>query len=307
MFTLNENTNLYVDKELFYDIDDITSNLSDDEKHFTVLALFGVLSMTMNTNLPTTFISLDIILATMAQNINFKATAKIRTGIMNGLNRLYDNKLIKLSEPFDGKKGQIVSLDSSLVLHRQDNTFTQISRKELATIMKSSTPHHLITLFHGLASRWNMVAYISFNETGWNKNNYVNNDWKLYKTLSCFPTQEQLKNSWCMDEDGAIQRSEDWNVSRTMFSKYFDELIELGLISRITVQEENKHSYYCRPIHKKCVEEILGELQRQQEYMKQSKQQATEPIEDTEPTEPIEQPKQSKASSRGKNKEWYMD
>ena len=96
MFTLNDKTNLFVDKKLFCDINDITIDLSDDDKHFTVLALFSVLAMTMNTDLPTTFTSLDIILATMAQDINFKATTKIRTGIMDGLNRLYENELIKL-------------------------------------------------------------------------------------------------------------------------------------------------------------------------------------------------------------------
>lgn len=317
MFTLNDKTNLFVDKKLFCDINDITIGLSDDDKHFTVLALFGVLAMTMNTDLPTTFTSLDIILATMAQDINFKATTKIRTGIMNGLNRLYENKLIKLSEPFDGKKGQIVALDTTLVLHKQNNKFTQISRKELATIIKESNmPHHSITLFHELASRWNMSAYTAFEDSGWNKTDYYNNNWKLYKTLSCFPTQEQLKNSWCMDINGAIERSEYWDIPRTTFTRYIDKLIEMGLISRITVQEDNKHSYYCRPMHKQCVSEVLEELQRQQEHMieqttepnKQPTETPTEqPKEEQQPSEPIqpkEEPKQITGKSSGRQRKW---
>ena len=317
MFELSENYNLSIDDRLFecyiQDIEQKDSTLTTEDLHFIILAMIGCIAI-HNPYAPHVYMTLDMIIMTMAQDINFKATAKIRTGIMNGLNILKKYGVIKMSENLTGDKKQVVCISTSKLAHKTDDKtddktikYFQISREELATIIKeSNVPHHLITIMCNYCSRFNVLAYVSFNT--WKKT-YCDSGATLYKKLSCWASQNTLKHTWINTLDKQIERKNDWDVSQPQFSKYLQQLINLKIFDRIVDYKENGNttSYYFRPIHKECVAWSLELLSKQQEYMKQSKQQDVEPIEDTEPTLPVEQPKQSKASSRGKNKEWYMD
>lgn len=295
MFKINDNeNNLYIDKSLFDEIDEITKGLSDDDKHYTVLAMLGVMTVS-NKFAPFIITSLDLILMTMAQDINFKATAKVKKGIMNGINLLNEKGLIELNEPLNGSAKQFVTLTAKPLEHINRESFFQISREELATIMKSKTPNHLATIFCNEAARWNMDAYLAFEEYGWNKNDYHDNNWQLYKHLGCYPERQELKTSWISlpSEKGefkVLERSEEWKVSETMITSYINEMIELGLINRVISYGVNnkdckKRAYYCRPQHTECLAEVLEQIKEQKKYNALKKQQSLEPVELVEPVQ----------------------
>lgn len=307
MFTLNDNVNnLYIDKELFYKIDDITIGLSDDDKHYTVLAMLGALAMA-SSRMPYMFTSFDMILMTMANNASFEGTAKNRRGIMDGLNRLHNEKMIVLSEPLKDDKKQVVTLDAKLLLHKEGNSFFQISRQELATIMTDKTPHHLVVVFCAMNSRFNMDSYSMFDDFKWNKYDYKENAtaWKRYKYLSCYSTQEEFKTTWCSipnkEEYTVIERKEVWDISNRALTNIFNKLVDLELVSRVIRNIDGKNnSYYCRPIHAQCIEELLPILDGQVKYTK-AKQQEVEPINDTIAEE---QPTKHGGKANGRNKRW---
>lgn len=284
MFKINDGeNNLYIDKTLFGEIDEITKGLSDDDKHYTVLAMLGVMTVS-NKFAPFIVTSLDVILMTMAQDINFKATAKIRKGVMNGINLLNETGLIELNEPLDGSAKQFITLTAKPLEHINGESFFQISREELATIMKSKTPNHLATIFCNEASRWNMDAYLVFEEYGWNKNDYHDNNWQLYKHLGCYPGRKELKISWVSlpSKKGegfkVLERSEEWCVTDKAITGYINEMIELGLICRVITYESNnkdcnKRANYCRPQHAECLAEVLEQIKEQKKYIALKKQQ----------------------------------
>lgn len=318
MFTLNDNVNnLYIDKELFYKIDDITIGLLDDDKHYTVLAMLGALAMA-SSRMPYMFTSFDMILMTMANNTSFEGTTKNRKGIMDGLNRLHNEKMIVLSEPLKDDKKQVITLDAKLLLHKEGNSFFQISRQELATIMTDKTPHHLAVVFCAMNSRFNMDSYSMFDDFKWNKYDYKENAtaWKRYKHLSCYSTQEEFKTTWCSipNKEGGytvIERKEVWDISNRALTNIFNKLVDLELVSRVIRNIDGKNnSYYCRPIHAQCIEELLPILDGQVKHTK-AKQQEVEPINDTIAEEQLkqqlkEEPKQitDRSSGRQKPKKW---
>lgn len=281
MFELNEIHNLKIDDRLFeYYIQDIerrNSTLTTEDLHFVLLAMIGCIAI-HNPNAPYVYMTLDMIIMTMAQDINFKATTKIRTGIMNGLNILKKYDVIRTSEKFTGDKKQIVCISTTKLAHvikDDDNDdvtikFFQISRKELATIMKeSNVPHHLIAIMCNYCSRFNVLAYISFNDEKdtWEKS-YVDNGIDLYKKLSCWASQNTLKHTWINTLDKQIERKNEWQVTQAQFSKYCQQLIDFKIFDRIVINNDgNKISHYFRPMHKKCVEWSLELLEKQQEYM----------------------------------------
>lgn len=305
MFKINDNeNNLYIDKSLFDEIDEITKGLSDDDKHYTVLAMLGVMTVS-NKFAPFIITSLDLILMTMAQDINFKATAKVKKGIMNGINLLNEKGLIELNEPLNGSAKQFVTLTAKPLEHINGESFFQISREELTTIMKESKiPNHLAAIFCNEAARWNMEAYIAFEEYGWNKNDYHDNDWQLYKHLGCYPERQELKTSWISlpSEKGefkVLERSEEWKVSETMITSYINEMIEIGLINRVISYGVNnkdckKRAYYCRPQHTECLTEVLEQIKEQKKYIALKKQQDELEDEPELVEVPQETPKQNK-------------
>ena len=67
-----------------------------------------------------------------------------------------------------------------------------------------------------------------------------------------------------------INRSIKWEVSEKAIRNYIEEMVDLGLICKITKNIDTKnHNYYCRPQHFKCVLEVLDILEEQQKFMNQ--------------------------------------
>lgn len=297
MFITNDNmNNLYIDKELFYDIDDITKGLSDDDKNFTLLAMLAIMAIA-NKFAPCVYTSLDMLFITMTQDVNFKPTSKVKKGIIDGINRLHESELIELSEPLDGSAKQVVSVKTDNLNHIEKKSFFQISRKELATIMKSKTPQHLIRCFCNMSARWNMEAYVAFDENDFNVEDYHNIDFQLCKTLGCYPQREEFINSWVSvpvkGEHQVIKCSEPWVVSERAITGYINELIELGLISRvITYGVSNtdckKRAYYCRPQHEQLLTDVLTIIKEQKKFVKmQQLKNQEEEIEEEVPVEKV--------------------
>jgi hypothetical protein len=289
--------NLYIDKELFYDLDDITKELSDDDKNFTLLAMLAVMTIA-NKFAPCTYTSLDMIFITMTQNVEFKPTAKVKKGIIDGINRLHESELIELSEPLDGSAKQVVSVKTDNLNHIEKKSFFQISRKELAAIMTSKTPQHLIKCFCNMSARWNMDAYVAFDENDFNVEDYHNMDFQLCKTLGCYPQREEFINSWVSipvkGKHQVIQCSEPWDVTERAITGYINELIELGLISRIITYgvsntDCKKRAYYCRPQHEQLLTDVLTVIKEQKKFIKmqQLKSQEQEEVKEEVPVEKV--------------------
>lgn len=270
MFKWNSEFNLVVDSELFESyICGIEKGMNVDDLHFTVLAMIGALAI-HNPYAPCIYTTLDNILITMAQDVEFKATAKIRNGIMNGFNTLNKYGAIVMSEPFTGDKKQIICITVSNVAHVQEDCYFQIGRKELSTIMKeSSTPHHLITILCNYASRFNVIAYTSFQKGEWHKE-YYDSGASTFKKLSCWASQDTITSSWINVCGEECLRKDKWEVRQPQYSRYCSQLVELKILDRIVIAHDNgRTSYYFRPTHRDCVLWSLDLLSRQQDWHKE--------------------------------------
>lgn len=278
MFKWNDEFNLSIDCKLFEYIQDIENDLLTlDELHFTVLAMIGAIAI-HNKYAPCIYTTLDNILATMAQDVNFKAKPKIKTGIMNGFNILKKHGVIKMNEMFTGDKKQIVCIECNEIGHSSEDWYFQIGRKELATIIKgTNVPHHLIAIMCNECSRFNTLAYISFDNGEWHKS-YYDSGASVYKKLSCWASQEVLTTSWINIDGQEIVRKNKWDVEQSQFSKYRKQLTELGIFDRYIVSEPGKKiSYYFRPIHRDCVIWSLDLLSSQQDYVIKQEQEEPTP------------------------------
>ena len=298
MFEFNGSYNLSIGHNLFKSyiskIEKSNETLTTDDLHFVLLAMVGAIAI-HNPHAPFIYTTLDNIIITMAQDINFKATNKIKNGLMNGFNILKKYGAITMSEEFNGDKKQIVCIKTNALCSdttENKNSYFQISRTELATIMKeSNTPHHLIAIMCNYCSRFNIQAYISFDceKDTWKKT-YYDSGVDLYKKLSCWASQKTIRNSWINSIGAEIERISEWNVTQAQFSKYCQQLIDFKIFDRIVINNDgNKISHYFRPMHKKCVEWSLELLEKQQDYMEQQpKEESKQP---SEPIQPKEEPK----------------
>ena len=277
MFKWNDSFNLIVDCELFGNIQEIEENptMTLDDLHFTVLAMIGALAI-KNPYAPCVYMTLDNILITMAQDMNFKAKPKIRNGLMNGFNTLRKYGLIKMSEMFTGDKKQLVSIDMHTLNHEKECNYFQLSRQELATIMKNSgTPHHLIVLLCNYCSRFNGSAYDSFYKGEWHKG-YYDSGATLYKKLSCWASQDVLTTTWINSSGTDYERKNKWDVTQAMFSRYCNELVELKILDRYVVGfTGGRYSYYFRPAHRECVIWSIDLLSKQQAYAVEQEEKET--------------------------------
>lgn len=265
------NDNIWFDKELYYAIEE--ANVTEEEKNYMVLALVGLIMIARGEE--QVFTTPEVILATMCNTDELELKPKAIKGFIKALNDLDELDLIGLSKEVT-KAGQLVKIETSAIVHEKGDSFFQITREEIEVIMTSSTPQNLIRIFNNFSSRWNMESYRMYEEFGWNKTNdrYYDTDIVDYKYLSCYPTYEELNTTWCSrpnkkDEKGfnCIECSTSWEVSKVTMNKYIDELINLGLICKITRNSNMRnHNYYCRPQHEKVVSEVLDILALQQKY-----------------------------------------
>lgn len=280
MFKWNDNFNLIVDCELFGNIQEMEENatMTLDDLHFTVLAMIGALAI-KNPYAPCIYTTLDNILITMAQDMNFKAKPKIRNGLMNGFNTLRKYGLIKMSEMFTGDKKQLVSIDMHTLNHEKECNYFQLSRQELATIMKNSgTPHHLIVLLCNYCSRFNGSAYDSFYKGEWHKG-YYDSGATLYKKLSCWASQDVLTTTWINSSGTDYERKNKWDVTQAMFSRYCNELVELKILDRYVVGfTGGRISYYFRPIHRDIFLWTIELLGKQQAYVVEQEEKETKDV-----------------------------
>ena len=276
MFTTTDkdgkNNNIWIDKELFYDIDE--SNVDTEEQHFMVLAMIGLIMVARGETY--IFTTPEIILATMCNDEEPKLKPKVVKGFISGLNKLNEIELITINKEVT-KVGQMIKVDTSKLTHDGECSFFQISKEEVEVAMQSSTPQHILTLFSDMASRWNMSSYKLYEEEGWDYDKRYEYDggFKLYKYLSCYPTLDELTTTWCsrpneVGEVGfnCIERSVKWDVGERTIKGYIKEMVDLGLICRVTKNMDMRnHNYYCRPQHYKCVCEVLDVLDEQKAYM----------------------------------------
>ena len=169
MFKWNDKYNLSIDCELFGYLQDMEENpnMTLDDLHFTVLAMIGAIAI-YNPHAPQVYTTLDNILITMAQDMSFKASPKIRTGIMNGFNTLAEYEAIEMDQLFTGDKKQLVCIKPNKLGHQvaDENgeiiNYFQIGREELATILiGSNIPHHLMSKVWYLASRGKFTTFYS--------------------------------------------------------------------------------------------------------------------------------------------------
>lgn len=267
---------IWIDKRLFSQIETMGSELSLDDKHYVVMCLVCLLTLHCNDNRQC-YTNMEALLMTLRDEIEIGYKPKVIKGFLNALVTLDEWSIIEINQ-HPKKLSQNVKIDMTNLLHKKGESYFQISRYEIQQMMKSSTPQHLIVLYCNLASRWNMESYAMYEECGWDKqeDRYYDTNLQLYKYLSCYPTQEELTKTWCSrpnekGENGfnCIERSNKWEVSRVSISNYIGELIELGVISRITRNCEGKNrSYYCRPQHSVCISEVLDILEEQSEFAK---------------------------------------
>ena len=261
---------IWVDKILFEKIDQIEA--TQEEKNYTVMAMVGLLAYMRECEV--TYTNVEIILMTLRDELDLKLKNKVIKGFMQGINNLAKCGLIKVVG--EVKKNSNFKVDIGNIKHKKNNAYFQLSPFEIYRLMKSNTPHHLITVLCNLASRWNMESYMMFDEYGWDKHEdrYYDTNLQLYKYLSCYPTQEELTTTWCSrpnkkGEDGfhQIDRSTQWNVTRASINNYINEMIDLKIIKRITKNIGGKNrNYYCRPIHSQCVKEVLDILEEQRKF-----------------------------------------
>lgn len=266
----NINMEIWVDKTLFEKIDQIEA--TQEEKNYTVMAVVGLLAYMRECEV--TYTNVEIILMTLRDELDLKLKNKVIKGFMQGINNLAKCGLIKVAG--EVKKNSNFKVDIRNIKHKKNNAYFQLSPFEIYRLMKSNTPHHLITVLCNLASRWNMESYMMFDEYGWDKHEdrYHDTNLQLYKYLSCYPTQEELTTTWCSrpnkkGEDGfhQIDRSTQWNVTRASINNYINEMIDLKIIKRITKNIGGKNrNYYCRPMHSQCVKEVLDILEEQRKF-----------------------------------------
>ena len=272
MFKWNDKYNLSIDCELFGYLQDMEENpnMTLDDLHFTVLAMIGAIAI-YNPHAPQVYTTLDNILITMAQDVSFKASPKIRTGIMNGFNTLAEYEAIEMDQLFTGDKKQLVCIKPNKLGHQvaDENgeviNYFQISREELATILiGSNTPHHLIVITCNQCSRFNGEAYDAFSQGLWNPGAYDSNP-QLFKKLSCWASQD------------TITSSKNWNVTPAQFSRYYNQLIDLKIFDRIITNKiDKKTSHYFRPAHRECVIWSLELLAKERTFVEKRKQEESQ-------------------------------
>lgn len=278
MFTLNDKYNINIDYDVFAYIQELekSPSLTTDDLHFCLLAMVCGIAVS-NPYAPMFYTTLDSIIFSVAQDINFKAKPKVKTGLMNGFNTLRKYGIIKMSEALTGDKKQIVSMDLKNIEHMITNengdtvTHIQISREELSAIIKgSNVPHHLIAIMLNYCSRFNINAYTDFSKGKWYKGMALHDvDVASYKRLSTWISQDTARETWVSDFGATIERANKWDVSNTYFSNYCKELITLGIFDRLICNEQGKNlSYYFRPMHKECVEWAIELNYKQQEHAK---------------------------------------
>ena len=274
MFTLNDRFNISIDYDAISKIQELEKNskLTTDDLHFCLLAMVGCMAI-HNEHIPMTFTTLDNIIMTMAQDINVKVKPKVRTGLMDGFNNLRKHGIIKMNEPFTGDKKQVVSIVTEELGHyvSKDVKYFQISRQELAAIIKgSNVPHHLVVIMINFCSRFNLNAYIDFAEGKWSKKSCSHDsDYASYKRLSTWASQDTVRETWYNEIGKDLKRVKAWEVTDAMFSRYCNELITLGIFDRIIANEQGINlSYYFRPMHRECVEYAIKMNLKQQAYMK---------------------------------------
>lgn len=283
MFKWNDKFNLCIDYEVIGFMSELEDNpkLEVDDLHYCLLAMIGGIAVA-NPYAPCVYTTLDNVLITMAQDLNFKAKPKVRAGLMNGFNTLRKYGFIKMNEMFTGDKKQVVCVDFAelkhIVKNKDGNTVEhiQIGRNELATIMKgSNVPHHLITIMINYCSRFNISGYNLFSK--WRPNmSLYNVNVSDYKGLSTWISQEISTTTWANYFRQPIERKNKWEVTQAMFSRYCTELVTLGVFGRLIVNEQGRNlSYYFRPQHGDCVEWAIKMNTQQQTYMKEQEQQTS--------------------------------
>ena len=280
MFKWNDKYNLSIDCELFGYLQDMEENpnMTLDDLHFTVLAMIGAIAI-YNPHAPQVYTTLDNILITMAQDMSFKASPKIRTGIMNGFNTLAEYEAIEMDQLFTGDKKQLVCIKPNKLGHQvaDENgeiiNYFQIGREELATILiGSNIPHHLIIITCNQCSRFNGEAYDAFSKGLWNPGAYDSNP-QLFKKLSCWASQDTITSSWINSKGEEVKRLKNWNVTPAQFSRYYNQLIDLKIFDRIITNKiDKKTSYYFRPAHRECVIWSLELLDKERTFVEKRKQ-----------------------------------
>jgi hypothetical protein len=282
MFDWNDKYNLSIDCELFGYLQDMEENpnMTVDDLHFTVLAMIGAIAI-HNPYAPQVYTTLDSILITMAQDVNFKASPKIRTGIMNGFNTLAKYGAIEMDQLFTGDKKQLVCIKPHKLGHKvadengETINYFQLSRAELATILiGSNTPHHLIAITCNQCSRFNGEAYDAFSKGFWNPGAYDATP-QLFKKLSCWASQDTITSSWINSKGKEIKRLKNWNVTPAQFSRYYNQLIDLKIFDRIIIGY-GRISHYFRPAHRECVAWSLELLAKEQAFVERKQQEQQE-------------------------------
>ena len=277
MFVFNEKTNLKIDYEMISFLKELeVIGMTIDELHFCLLAMVGANAVS-NPFSPNIYITLDQIIMNMTQDINFKVIKTIRDGLLKAFNTLNKYEFIEMNEEFTGKANQVVCIDFYNMQHMckdeyKNTRFIQLSRQELAVIMKNSrVPHHLIVELINYTSRFNVPAmdFLLYNQ--WNNISLISLKHEgltvgHFKALSTWISQETAKSTWCID----IPRENSWQVSDVQFSKYSTHLVELGVLDRLIINENGRNiSYYFRPQYKECIEWAIKISTQQQEYMKE--------------------------------------
>lgn len=324
MFQWKDESNLVIDCELFTNyIQQVEKSprLTTDDLHYVILAMIGTIAIS-NPYSPCTYTTLDGIIATMVQDVNFKVKPRVRAGLMKGLNALYayGNGAIHLSERFTEDKKQVVCINGTHLVHtrlthsektrlkdlknRSKLPFTDrraltneekeelenleywskvkfftISRKELATIMTSSVPHHLITLMCNYCSRFSGNAYEQFSKDAkyWHPQaSCFGMNLQIYKKLSCWASQDTLTMSWINFEGEEVPRKNKWEVEQSQFSRWCKQLVDLGVLDRHVVGfTGGRISYYFRPIHKDIFLWTIELLGKQQAYVVEQEEKET--------------------------------
>lgn len=264
----NTNLEIWIDKPFFEILEQIDE--SQDDKNYMVMVMVSLLALMRENDYA--YVNVESMLMTLQDELKLSLKTKTIKGFTQGIVLLQNCGLVEIAG--DMKKN--FKIDISKMKHKKENSYFQLSQFEIHQMMKSKTPHHLFTVFCNLASRWNMESYAMYDEYGWDKqeDRYYDTNLQLYKYLSCYPTQEELTTTWCSrpnrkGEEGFnnVDRVDKWNVTRASINNYINEMIELGILSRVTKNIGGKNrNYYCRPKHQKCVKEVLDILDEQRKF-----------------------------------------
>lgn len=287
MFEWNSKLNLCIDYEVIEMMNDLEKYVEETEDlHYCLLAMIGAIAVS-NPYAPYTYTTLDAIIATMANNVDFKVKPKVRTGLMNAFNTLRKYGIIKMNEFLTGDKKQVVQFDFANLEHITTRTeinskgkevqvpveYIQIGRKELATIMTgSNVPHNLMAITINYCSRFRVRGYDLF-PTWFPDICLYDVDVRDFKGLSTWISQDTTKSTWanCFGKD--IERKDKWEVSQVMFTRYCNELVELKIFDRLVINEQGRNlSYYFRPAHRNCVEWAIRMNEKQQTYMQEQEE-----------------------------------